>query len=99
SRGASGSKFLTRCNTALAQATNILSESFLDSAGQSEAGVYTVQFQVVPVSGSVPDTGTGGVDVNPTRTRATVNWAIGGNTVQRILSVSNGASLTGVGAG
>ncbi len=64
-----------------------------------QAGSYLVQFETTPNGGVVPGTNSVGQPVFPTSTYAIVRWTIGGNDIQRILSVSNGASLEGVGEG
>lgn len=94
-RGASGSKQLTRGSRA--QST-ILSETFfeMDDAGNSVsvASVYTLQFAIQATL--VPF---GSPDEPPTLTYAIITWSIGGNQITRKISISNGASITGVGAG
>ena len=111
SKGASANKTLTRGSST---PTQMLSETFLEngvapavpdasaddgsvtaSSGspQAKAGVYTVQFSTRPLNGIVPDT------VNPTITYANITWAVGGNQIQRTVSVANGVSVTGVGSG
>jgi hypothetical protein len=56
------------------------------------AGNYTVQFRVSAQTSLTPNSGVG--NITPT---AKIAWSIGGNVVQRIISVYDGASLTGVG--
>lgn len=58
------------------------------------AGVYTVQFSSIPQ-------GTSALPQNdaPTITLAIVKWTVDGNDIQRIVTVANGVSLAGVGAG
>lgn len=94
-RGASGSKQLTRGSR---QQTTILSETFYemekDGSSVSVASVYTLQFaiQATPAPAGSP------VEP-PTLTYAIITWSIGGNQITRKVSVSNGSSVTGVGAG
>lgn len=90
SRGASGNKTLTRGNPG---ETRMLAEHFQDKDGEARAGVYTIQFSTRPVNGAVP------ASQNPTSTLATITWTIGGNQIRRQVSVANGQSITGVGAG
>lgn len=88
SKGAGRTKPLTR---GVGTPTTVLSETFQDDRGEV-AGTYTVQFSVVS-NGQIPDY------VFPTVTYAEILWAIGGVTIRRVVSVSNGRSVTGVGAG
>lgn len=90
SKGSGRSKQLTR---GVATPSVILTENFQDADGQEKASVYTVQFSTRPVSGTVP------VGQAPTLTKATITWTIGGIQIQRIISIANGAAITGVGAG
>jgi hypothetical protein len=70
-----------------ANSTGITFQQKLD-----EAGNYTVQFRVSSQAAISP---TGAPDnITP---EATIQWTIGGNVVQRKVSVYDGASLTGVG--
>ena len=57
-----------------------------------DAGNYTVQFRVSAQTAIDGSNSLG--NITPT---ARIQWSIGGNTVQRIISVYDGASLTGVG--
>ncbi len=88
--GAGRNKTLIR---GVSNPSKIMSETFIEPNGESHAGSYTVQFSTRPVDGTVPD------NQNPTVTYATITWAIGGQSIQRIVSVTNGQSVTGVGAG
>ena len=90
-QGASGSKQLTRGTGGPDAPSTILSESFLNAQGQGAAGVYTVQFSTRPTSGVVPD------GLPYTSTNALVTWTIGGNHMQRLVTVANGVTLAGVG--
>jgi hypothetical protein len=89
-RGTGRNKTLTRGQNS---PTVILNENFVDEKGTERASVYTLQFSRRPVDGQVPST------QFPTITFATVTWTIDGNQIQRIISVANGQSLTGGGAG
>ena len=90
-RGASGTKQLKRGDGTI---STILTESFLEANGSSVASVYTLQFALT--SKPIPP----GSPLEPaTRAYAIVTWSIGGNQIIRKISISNGATITGVGAG
>ena len=62
-----------------------------------EAGTYTVQFNVAPPQG-LPSPGPD-VSYPPIFIEALITWSVGGGSVNRRVSVTNGTSVTGVGEG
>jgi hypothetical protein len=94
-KGASRTKQLTRGNYSPSQ---VMSENFTEvsDAQTPVAAVYTVQFAVIATPTPAGYVG----PLQPsTITYADVVWSIGGNQIKRTISVSNGASITGVGEG
>lgn len=73
---------------------NVMNESFMNDAGTAVAGTYTIEFDVRPKN-PIPTNTT----EPATLTYAIIRWAIGGQQIQRIVSVASGTSVTGVGAG
>jgi hypothetical protein len=62
------------------------------NAADKSGDVFTVQFAIFPAAPLPQNTA-------PTIAYAIVKWSVGGQDIQRIINISNGASLTGVGEG
>jgi len=59
--------------------------------GKRGAGPYTIQFSIGPqLKFRLLQGG------NPTQAEATIDWSVEGNTIRRVVSVSNGMSVSGV---
>jgi hypothetical protein len=57
---------------------------------------YTIQFQLSTID---PPRGGAGPYWAPTQAQARISWSVEGNTIERIVSVSDGTSVQGVGQG
>jgi hypothetical protein len=87
-RGSAKSIVLTRGQSTIASLGNQTWEP---------AASYTVQFSIIPSSQFPPQRA--GHLIAPTICYAIVKWSVAGQDIQRVISVSNGASLVGVGEG
>ena len=87
----SKSQYLTTTRE-VSQSGNSNARGFTFQQTLPDAGNYTVQFRISAQTALDGSNNVG--NVTPT---ARIQWSIGGNTVQRIISIYDGASLTGVG--